>query len=66
MPSAFWILISKTISLWKHFPTITETATAARPFDRMIIAQAIAEDFTIITHDQQFAAYEPLVKILWN
>ncbi len=36
------------------------------PFDRMIIAQAIAEDFTIITQDQQFAAYEPLVKILWN
>ena len=36
------------------------------PFDRMLIAQAIAEDFTIITQDKQFAAYEPLVKILWN
>lgn len=36
------------------------------PFDRMLIAQAIAEDFTIITQDKKFAAYEPLVKILWN
>lgn len=36
------------------------------PFDRMIIAQAIAADFTIITQDQRFAVYEPLVKILWN
>jgi len=32
----------------------------------MLIAQAIAEDFTVITQDKQFAAYEPLVKILWN
>ncbi len=36
------------------------------PFDRMLIAQAIAEDFTIITQDQKFALYEPSVKILWN
>lgn len=36
------------------------------PFDRMLIAQAIAEDFTIITHDKRFAAYEPMVRILWN
>lgn len=36
------------------------------PFDRMLIAQAIAEDSTIITQDKQFEAYEPLVKILWN
>ena len=36
------------------------------PFDRMLIAQAIAEDYTIITHDERFAAYEPSVKVLWN
>ena len=36
------------------------------PFDRMLIAQAIAEDLTIITQDQKFALYEPSVKILWN
>lgn len=36
------------------------------PFDRMLIAQAIAENFTVITHDKKFALYEPLVKILWN
>ena len=27
------------------------------PFDRLIIAQAIAEDFTVITHDPKFSAY---------
>jgi PIN domain nuclease of toxin-antitoxin system len=36
------------------------------PFDRMIIAQAMAEDFTIITQDEKFKAYEPDVKIIWN
>ena len=36
------------------------------PFDRMLIAQAIAEDLTIITQDQKFALYEQSVKILWN
>lgn len=36
------------------------------PFDRMLIAQAIAGDFTIITQDRRFKTYEPQVKILWN
>ena len=27
------------------------------PFDRLIIAQAMAEDFTVITHDPKFTAY---------
>jgi PIN domain nuclease of toxin-antitoxin system len=36
------------------------------PFDRMLIAQAIAEGFTLITQDGKFAAYEPAVQILWN
>ena len=27
------------------------------PFDRLLIAQALAEGFTIVTHDQSFAAY---------
>lgn len=36
------------------------------PFDRMLIAQAMSEDFTIITQDDKFKNYEPSVKILWN
>ena len=28
------------------------------PFDRMLIAQAIAEDMTLITQDTKFASYE--------
>jgi PIN domain nuclease of toxin-antitoxin system len=35
----------------------------ADPFDRMLIAQAILEGATIVTHDRQFAAYD--VPILW-
>ena len=33
------------------------------PFDRIIIAQALVEDFTIITRDSEFPAYG--VKVLW-
>lgn len=36
------------------------------PFDRMIIAQAIFKDFTIVTQDKKFEDYQHLVKILWN
>ena len=32
------------------------------PFDRMLIAQAAVEDFTVITHDRIFERYE--VKII--
>ena len=34
------------------------------PFDRMLIAQAIKEKLTIITHDQKFKDYP--VEILWT
>lgn len=34
------------------------------PFDRMIIAQALTEQFTIVTHDRAFAAYD--VPVLWT
>ena len=33
------------------------------PFDRIIIAQALVEEFTIITRDSEFPAYG--VKVLW-
>jgi PIN domain nuclease of toxin-antitoxin system len=28
------------------------------PFDRLLIAQALVEDFTIVTHDRTFEQYE--------
>jgi PIN domain nuclease of toxin-antitoxin system len=34
------------------------------PFDRQIIAQALAEDIPVITSDQQFRLYKPL-KVIW-
>jgi PIN domain nuclease of toxin-antitoxin system len=33
------------------------------PFDRIIIAQAISENFTIITKDQNFMKYD--IRIVW-
>ena len=35
------------------------------PFDRMLIAQAIAEDVSIISSDMRFDAYKRL-RVLWN
>jgi PIN domain nuclease of toxin-antitoxin system len=34
------------------------------PFDRQIIAQALAEDMPVVTCDQQFGLYKPL-SIIW-
>lgn len=33
------------------------------PFDRLIICQAFANDFTLISKDQEFSNYE--IKLLW-
>jgi PIN domain nuclease of toxin-antitoxin system len=33
------------------------------PFDRMLIAQALAEDMSVVTADQRFAAYG--VDVIW-
>ncbi|HIJ61982.1 MAG TPA: type II toxin-antitoxin system VapC family toxin [Rhodospirillaceae bacterium] len=34
------------------------------PFDRMLIAQAVAEPMCLLTADAQLVAYSPLVKII--
>jgi len=34
------------------------------PFDRMLVAQAVSEGLTLITHDRRLEAYE--VSILWT
>lgn len=34
------------------------------PFDRMLIAQARAEDLTLVTHDRRFADYD--VHVVWS
>lgn len=49
-----------------HYPFITKTAAAARPFDRMLISQAISDRITIVTQDRKFKLYEDLVNVLWN
>lgn len=34
------------------------------PFDRMLVAQAVGENLTLVTHDRQIGSYE--VSILWT
>lgn len=34
------------------------------PFDRMLVAQAICERLTLVTHDRRFAAYG--IDVLWT
>ncbi len=36
----------------------------ADPFDRMLVAQAVSESLTLVTHDRKLDAYE--VPILWT
>lgn len=50
---------------FSHAAAVTSLALHHRdPFDRMLIAQAIAERLTIITHDRRFEPYG--VPILWT
>ncbi len=45
-------------STFQHFQTLlTLPFHHQDPFDRLMIAQAIAEDFTLITHDPKFKEY---------
>jgi len=45
-------------------PRLAELASASQgPFDRLLIAQANAEEATLISHDPVFAHYP--VKVLW-
>jgi PIN domain nuclease of toxin-antitoxin system len=57
---------------FSHMPLCFEHGAALRtmplhhqdPFDRMLIAQAMLEGLTIITHDQKFERYP--VEVLWT
>ena len=50
-----------------HYQTLeTLPQYHSDPFDRMIIAQSIAEDLVIITQDEKFTLYKELTSIFWN
>jgi PIN domain nuclease of toxin-antitoxin system len=49
---------------FSHAAAVTGLAAHhADPFDRMLIAQAVVEGLTIVTHDRRFAPYG--VPIVW-
>ena len=50
---------------FRHVETLaTLPLHHADPFDRMLIAQAIAEDMTILTSDERFAEYSARVQLI--
>ena len=56
---AIWLAISR-----EHARTYAALPLRHRdPFDRMLIAQAQCEGFTILTHDPAFSAYD--VEVAW-
>ncbi|MBP6812998.1 MAG: type II toxin-antitoxin system VapC family toxin [Saprospiraceae bacterium] len=62
LPEWEHILVKNSIALlpnsFRHYQTLLSLPLHHQdPFDRLIIAQAIAEDFTVITHDPKFSAY---------
>ena len=49
---------------FKHLNALTALLTHhGDPFDRLLIAQAITEDLTILSADKQFKAYS--VRVIW-
>jgi len=49
---------------FKHLNVLTALLTHhGDPFDRLLIAQAITEDLTILSADKQFKAYS--VRVIW-
>lgn len=50
---------------WRHTRRVVDLPFLHRdPFDRMLVAQALVEQMTIVTGDPHISAY-PGVKVLW-
>ena len=61
--AARWLLVPLPIRR-KHLYRVTELAEHHRdPFDRLLVAQAIEEDLTIVSPDPQLGRYP--VAVLW-
>jgi PIN domain nuclease of toxin-antitoxin system len=49
---------------WPHAAAVEKMPSHHRdPFDRLIIAQALAEDLTVVTRDSVFREYG--VRVVW-
>jgi PIN domain nuclease of toxin-antitoxin system len=51
----------------QEFDQLPQFVEHADPFDRMVIAQAMAESYTLVSPDTRFPLYEPHgLKLLWE
>ncbi len=46
------------------YAALTQVSNHRDPFDRLLIAQALSEDLTLVSRDGKFAAY-PSLKLQW-
>ena len=51
------------ISNYQKIPWLTDHRD---PFDRFLLATALAENIPIITSDEKFKGYQPFVKVILN
>ena len=59
------VLLPITVKHLEKHVDLPQISNHKDPFDRLIIATAIAENFQIITADEKFENYQDLVKIVW-
>jgi PIN domain nuclease of toxin-antitoxin system len=61
------VLFSGIHTHTEEFDQLPKFKEHADPFDRILIAQAMAEDYTLVSPDTRFPLYEPHgLKLLWD
>ena len=58
-------LLPITVNHLEKYTDLPQISNHKDPFDRLIIATAIAENFIIITADEKFENYKDLVNVVW-
>ena len=58
-------LLPITVNHLEKYTDLPQISNHKDPFDRLIIATAIAENFIIITADEKFENYKDLVNMVW-
>jgi len=58
-------LLPITVNHLEKYTSLPQIHNHKDPFDRLIIATAIAENFIIITADEKFENYQDLLNVVW-
>jgi PIN domain nuclease of toxin-antitoxin system len=58
-------LLPITVNHLEKYTDLPQISNHKDPFDRLIIATAITENFIIITSDEKFKTYQDLLNVVW-